>query len=1104
MNNFSMEELKKINLNSDATLFCNNDELFSLCLSKKKEENFKGIIVCSTLYDANKLYSSLSNFMDDVLFFPMDDFITDEAIATSPDLLYSRLDTLNDLIISDNKIVVTNLVGALRYLPTKKTYMKSIIKKKLSDEIMIDGFCEKLLSIGYKRESIVTKTGEYAVRGFIIDVFPIGEKHPIRLELFGNIIESIRYFDEENQRSLGKVDSFNIYPCTDTIFDDEIFISLKHKYLKEKSSAVQSIIDYFDKGTIIFKDYSQILINYNQLVNEMFEYNKLKDKDFSSDYMFSLDQLLKNNIVYYETINNKTNDLEGSFYSLDGQNIPLFYEDLDSIKKYVNDKLNKFKTIIFCVKKHRVDYLKKTFGKKVVLIETFEEIVDGSINIINKDLSKGFEFGEYVFISENELYFNSNIDRKVKYNSNLKYTSKINDYTKLNVGDYVVHNVHGIGIYNGMKVLQKGKLLKDYLEILYYGKDKLYIPVEKIDLIFKFNGNEGIVPKINKLSGNDWEKTKLRVRNKVRDIAQKLLNLYSKRELEKGYSFSEDTDWQKQFEDNFEYEATRDQLKAIEEIKRDMENIRPMDRLLCGDVGYGKTEVALRAIFKAVMDSKQVLYLCPTTILSDQQYKSAINRFSNFPISISLLNRFSTPREVKKTLDGLKDGTIDVVFGTHRLLSDDIKPKNLGLLVIDEEQRFGVVHKEKLKEYKNNVDVLTLTATPIPRTLQMSMVGIRNLSLIETPPVDRFPIQTYVIEENDLLIKDSIYKEMSRNGQIFLLYNKVESIEKKASDIKKLVPDAKIVVAHGQLTKLELEKRMMSFINHEYDIMICTTIIETGIDIPNVNTLIILDADRFGLSQLYQIRGRVGRSNKIAYAYLMYQKNKVLSEVAIKRLSAIKEFTELGSGFAIASRDLAIRGAGDILGSEQAGFIDTVGVDLYIRILNEEVEKLKGNLVEDEEEDINSNPIVDVSTHISDVYVKDDDIKIEIHRLINSIDSYEQLQKVKDEINDRFGRIEEGSDIEIYMYQEWFEKLAKKYEIFNFKETSTQISFAFSSTMSKKIDVEKLFVESFKISHYINFSQINDRIVISFDQRKIERHYIYLLVEILNKVVLIG
>ena len=516
---------------------------------------------------------------------------------------------------------------------------------------------------------------------------------------------------------------------------------------------------------------------------------------------------------------------------------------------------------------------------------------------------------------------------------------------------------------------------------------------------------------------------KARVKSKIHDIADKLLKLYAEREMKSGFAFSKDTELQQKFDDAFEYTETKDQLLAIEQIKEDMESQHPMDRLLCGDVGYGKTEVAFRAVFKAVMDSKQVLYLCPTTILSNQQYQNALIRFRDFPINIGLLNRFTTPKEKKRILEGLENGTIDFVIGTHRLLSNDIKPKDLGLLIIDEEQRFGVTHKEKIKEYKSNVDVLTLTATPIPRTLQMSMIGIRSLSLIETPPVDRYPVQTYVIEENKQIIKDAIYKEMSRDGQVFLLYNRVDSIERKVYEIQSLVPEARIIFAHGQLTKDELEDRMQAFIDHEYDILICTTIIETGIDIPNANTLIILDADRFGLSQLYQIRGRVGRSNKIAYAYLMYSPAKMLNDAAVKRLNAIKDFTELGSGFSIATRDLSIRGAGDILGSEQAGFIDTVGIDLYLKMLQDEINRLKG-IVPKEEIIQNEKPLLDVSTHISNNYTDDDNLKIAVHKQINTIDSLEKLKEVQADLEDRFGSLDET--IIIYMYQEWFEKMAKE------------------------------------------------------------------------------
>lgn len=526
-------------------------------------------------------------------------------------------------------------------------------------------------------------------------------------------------------------------------------------------------------------------------------------------------------------------------------------------------------------------------------------------------------------------------------------------------------------------------------------------------------------------------------------MAEELIKLYSERESRKGFSFSKDTDLQRSFEKDFPYELTKDQSLAIKQIKMDMESSKPMDRLLCGDVGFGKTEVAFEAAFKAIMDSKQVLLLCPTTILSSQHFENAKERFKNFPVSIALLNRFTSTKETHRIISGLKDGTIDFVIGTHRLLSDDVVPCNLGLLIIDEEQRFGVKHKEKIKQYKTNIDVLTLTATPIPRTLQMSMVGIRSLSLIETPPVDRYPIQTYVIEENNQIMRDAIYKELSRDGQVFILCNRIDKIDSLVEKIKRLVPEAKINFAHGQMNKSELEDRMISFINREYDILICTTIIETGIDIPNVNTLIILNADHFGLSQLYQIRGRVGRSNKFAYAYLMYAPFKSLTETAVKRLNVIKDFTELGSGFSIATRDLSIRGAGDILGSEQAGFIDTVGIDLYLKMLNVEVARRRGEIIEEEDDDI--KPLINVATHIKDSYVANEDLKIEIHRKINTIVSRESFESVKAELEDRFGALD--NDMLVYMYEEWFEKLAKKVPLVNVWQTKNSIELLFDKKL---------------------------------------------------------
>ncbi len=1070
------------------------DELFCRYIHTVFNNNHKSIlIVTASLFEANQLYSSLSSYEDHVYLFPMDDFLTSEAIAISPDLMVNRLDTIHSILEDHFSIVITNLMGYLRFLPTVMTYQNSIQTIKLNQDFDQVAFSKYLNSIGYHRESIVTKTGEYAVRGFIVDVFPLGEEHPIRFEFFGDTIDSIRTFDEDSQKSMNTIQQVQIHPYSEFILDSDIEVEPKQKYLQQYSK-VSSILDYLKDCIVFYKDQPQIEISYQNILKEITEYHSEKDQNFTGNYMFDFYDMSPKYLNHYLTIDNILKDKNIQVYYFDCKEIASFHENIDAINHFLSEQLYLNKIIIIYLKEIQVKNFVKELTNSYIITDE-DNIQKGVINVIKKPMNKGFIYQDYVVLTDKEL-FNYSVVHK-KYKTKFKYASKIKDIGKLEVGDYVVHAVNGIGIYNGIKTLSHGNILKDYIEVIYAGNDKLYIPVEKIDLISKYSGNEGVTPKINKLGGSDWNKIKSRVKSKIHDIADKLLRLYAEREMKEGFAFSKDTSLQQQFDSSFEYEETKDQLLAIEQIKADMESNHPMDRLLCGDVGYGKTEVAFRAIFKAVMDSKQVLYLCPTTILSNQQYQNALERFQNFPINIGLLNRFTTSKEKKRILEGLENGTIDFVIGTHRLLSNDVKPKDLGLLVIDEEQRFGVTHKEKIKEYKSNVDVLTLTATPIPRTLQMSMIGIRSLSLIETPPIDRYPVQTYVIEEDKQIIKDAIYKEMSRNGQVFLLYNRVESIERKVYEIQNLVPEARIVYAHGRLTKEELEDRMMSFINHEYDVLICTTIIETGIDIPNANTLIILDADHFGLSQLYQIRGRVGRSNKIAYAYLMYHPSKMLNEAAVKRLNAIKDFTELGSGFSIATRDLSIRGAGDILGSEQAGFIDTVGIDLYLKMLQDEIDRLKG-ITPKEEIIQNEKPLLDVSTHISDNYTDDDQLKISIHKEINTIDSLEKLKEVKVDLEDRFGKLDET--IIIYMYQEWFEKLAKDLEIETVNSTKNSIELIFSKETTAKIDGETLFVDAFHITPMFRFKMMHEQLIIILDTIKLEKHYIYYLVDLLNKI----
>ena len=1091
----------KLDIKKNMGLYNLTDEFFCVYLNSIREKNNNILVVVDTIFEANKIYNNLSLFTDNVYLFPMDDFLTSEALAVSPDLMIKRLETINNIIHKDNVIVIVNLMGYLRFLPLKERYIDSILDLKVGNIISPKELVNKLISIGYSRDTIVTKTGEFAVRGFVIDIFPLNEENPIRIEFFDDEIESIRYFNVENQKSIGNIDNIKINPIFEFLSSKSVLEEHfgKQKYLQcyEK---VCNISDYLDNCITVFKDYDQIKTSYVGILNEMLSYKSETDLDFKYNYMFEFDELIVDFPLYYFSLNNYvSNSYVEDVISFNLKPISNFNEDSEKINTFINKCIKEDKTVLICLRRFQIRSILKYLNMKIVETD-FTNIKIGCVNIIESELNKGFIYNDLVVLTSFEL-FNDTSSRK-KYVTKFKYSTSIKDINKLSVGDYVVHNTHGIGRYNGIKTLTLNDVTKDYLEVLYQGTDKIYIPVEKIELISKYSGREGIAPKINKLGGADWAKTKNRVKSKVNDIADKLLKLYAERESKKGYAFSKDCDMSKDFENDFKFDLTADQSRAISQIKEDMESIIPMDRLLCGDVGFGKTEVAFVAAFKAILDSKQVLFLCPTTILSNQHYENAKERFKNFPVNIGLLNRFTSPKEVTRVLNGLKDGTIDIVFGTHRLLSDDVILKDLGLLIIDEEQRFGVTHKEKIKEFKTNVDVLTLTATPIPRTLQMSLVGIRSLSLIETPPINRFPVQTYVVEENKQILKDAIYKELSREGQVFILYNRVQSIDEFASRISGIAPDARIAVAHGQMNKTQLENTIIDFVNYEFDILICTTIIETGIDIPNVNTLIVIDADRFGLSQLYQLRGRVGRSNKFAYAYLMYQPFKSLTETAVKRLNVIKEFTELGSGFSIATRDLSIRGAGDILGSEQAGFIDSVGIDLYLRMLNDEINRRNDNnnfVEESVEENTNENKaFLNVTTHIDDSYVQEDDLKIEIHKIINSVDSREKFESVKLELEDRFGRISE--DVIIYMYEEWFENLAKKLKVSNVHQNKNSIEIVFPGTVVSKFKVDEIFMDAYYVSNMFRFANKGSNLVIILDIIKLDKHPVYYLVELLDKI----
>lgn len=1041
------------------------DELKTIFISQKyKKENKNILVLVNTLYEASKIYQKLLNYEKNVLFFPMDDFITSEVLAVSPEFKISRLNTINSLF-TDKYIVVTNLMGFLRFLPSKQLFKSKYIELEVNKDYNFKDLIDKFYELGYEKEVIVNKTGQIAIRGFVIDIFPINEKQPIRLEFWGDTLDTIRYFDVDSQLTIKKIDKVSIMPNTEFLNEEKV-LKEKQKELINYTKVV-NITDYCN-DLLIYINNDYIKVGNENLQEEITNYcldNNISIEPFMNDF---------NNYQYDINLSDFGNN------SFNSNEINIKYEDLPNLS---NDK-----TYIICLSsRYQVNnILEMLTANKIFTNEN--QIFPNFINIIIKKIDEGFSIDNLTVISENNLF-----GKKVQnYKNNLKIGTKIKDITKLNVGDYVVHSMYGIARYCGIKTITKNNLKKDYLQLEYKDNDKLYVPVEKIDFITKYS-QDGYIPKINKLGSKEWEKTKLKARKKARDMAYDLLNMYATRKTVEGFAFNKDDENQINFEKEFSYVETPDQIKVTEEIKRDMESNHPMDRLLCGDVGYGKTEVAFRAAFKAILSGKQVAMLCPTTILSHQHYQNAIERFKSFPVNIKLLNRFTTHKETESIIKDINLGKVDFVIGTHKILNEKIKFKDLGLLIIDEEQRFGVVHKEKIKNYKNSIDVLTLSATPIPRTLQLSLANIRSLSLLETPPNNRFPIQTYVTSKNNNLIKEAIYKELSRKGQVFVLYNRIDGIESKAKEINNLVKEARVCYAHGRMKKEEIEDVMFKFINYEYDVLVCTTIIESGIDIPNVNTLIVMDASNFGLSQLYQIRGRVGRSSQIAYCYLLYDSNKILNELATKRLKAIKEFTELGSGFSIAMRDLAIRGAGNILGDEQAGFIDSVGVELFIQMLNEEVAKINGTY----EEKIETNKaLIEVATSISDDYVKDEELKIIIHKKISEIDSVDKLEEVKKELNDRFGKINE--EINIYMYEQLFEHMASSLKVKNVLQTNRKIEIIFEKEITKNIDGKNLFMDSLDITKNFRFTLRDGNLIVTLDLFKLEEHYIFILVKLLE------
>lgn len=1004
--------------------------------------------ICIITYNemqAKKIIKDLEYFGQDINFFPKREIVTYNYLAESKDILYSRINTLNKIYDNKAKIVVTTIEGVMQKIISKKALYKNILEFTVGATINLEEIKEKLIALGYERlEMADTKCG-FSIRGGIIDV-ALSEKQGVRIELWGDEIDSIRFFDVMSQRSNEKIDTIKIYPAYEFLLETDInkiiekiedgenvaedieqikegnYLSKIDKYFDSFYEKQENILDYLSDNYIIFLDEvskikarnENVLKDTQNLIKSIIEKKRKVPEALKnlSNYLEFLETIKTKQTIYLEKqdigfVDKQSMHAKRNGYSFSYREVNFFRSSMDLLFKEVQEAAGNKTVVILCGKKENVEKAKKILQENVpIIIRYLEDNIQNKnpnkIIISEGYLDSGFECYDFnlLVISVSELFGVPQKKRK-RVSAEFKQGETI-IFSELKPGDYIVHRTNGIGEFIGVNTIKTGNITKDYIKLKYRDDDILYIPTNSLDNIRKYIGTGDTKPKLNRLGSKEWSQTKAKVKQNLQEVAKELIELYAKREQAKGFMFSKDTEWQKEFEEKFEYIETDDQIRSIEEVKKDMESEKPMDRLLCGDVGYGKTEVAIRAAFKACMDQKQVAYLVPTTILADQQYKEFKRRMQDYPIRVEVLNRFVNKKRQEDIIKKLKLGEVDVVIGTHRILSKDVEFKSLGLLIIDEEHRFGVKDKEKIKTLKANVDVLTMTATPIPRTLHMSIVGIRDMSCLYEPPQDRRPVQTYVLEYDSEIIKEAITKELERNGQVFYLFNNVEGIEKKAKEVENLVPEAKVAYAHGKMTGKEIEEIMMDFVNGEINVLVCTTILESGIDIPNANTIIVENADRLGLAQLYQIRGRVGRANKQAYAYITYKRDKIINEVADKRLKAIKEFTELGSGFKIAMRDLEIRGAGSLLGEMQHGHMDQVGYDTYCKLLDEVIKENKGIKVE-EEQDI----VIDlnVSSYIPDSYIDNNTQKIEVYQNIALCRTEEDIQNVTEEILDRYGKM---------------------------------------------------------------------------------------------------
>ncbi|WP_163972093.1 transcription-repair coupling factor [Oceanobacillus halotolerans] len=1105
------------------------------------------LLVTHQLLQAQQLYDDLAGLVGDehVHLYPVNELIASEVAIASPELKSQRIEALTEWTRKTSGILIAPIAALKRILPPPAYWNKYQLHFNLGETIEVDTFLNALIDMGYDRAGMVNTPGEFSQRGGIIDIYPVTEAHPIRIELFDDEIDSIRYFDAETQRSLEKMQEIIVGPATELLVTDEdvmrsaerLEASLANSLKKLKTNeqkevlleAVEpdierlknlehfqemykyigffyenpaSLLDYLPaSGLVIIDEMSRIQETATNLDKEeaewfssMLEAHKVvRDSKFSFDWNSIWDHMKHQRLYMSVFLRHIPNTQPQNIVNLSSRAMQEFHGQMHLFKNELSrwDK-GDFSVVIFAPNEKRADKIHSILMDYDIEASIMKELVLPVKRpaIVIGDVSSGIELPMHklVLITERELFKKQT--KRPRKKQKISNAERIKNYQELKVGDYVVHTNHGIGKYIGIETLEVNNLHKDYMLIRYSGDDKLYVPIDQIDLVQKYVAAEGKEPKLYKLGGSEWKKVKRKVQSSVEDIADDLIKLYAEREARKGYAFSPDSEMQREFEASFPYQETEDQLRCITEIKEDMEKQRPMDRLLCGDVGYGKTEVAIRAAFKAIADGKQVAILVPTTILAQQHYETIMERFQDHAINIGMLSRFRTPKQQKNTIDGLRKGTVDVVIGTHRLISKDVHYKDLGLLIVDEEQRFGVKHKEKIKQLKTNIDVLTLTATPIPRTLHMSMLGVRDLSVIETPPENRFPIQTYVLEYNPVLIREAIEREMARGGQVFFLYNRVENIDKMARDIGMLVDDAKVAIAHGQMNETELENVMFGFLEGEFDVLVSTTIIETGVDIPNVNTLIVYDADRMGLSQLYQLRGRVGRSNRVAYAYFTYQKDKVLTEVAEKRLQAIKEFTELGSGFKIAMRDLSIRGAGNLLGAQQHGFIDSVGFDMYSQMLKDAIDARKAGKEIEDIQPFEPELSLSIDAYIPDTYITDEKQKIDMYKSFQTIESKEDMEDLRDTLIDRFGDYPE--EVEHLFTVSSLKYIAKRERVAFINEKSRKkLELLVDENRSQQIDGAKLFELANSYGRGVQLGTENNqlKVIFQWDQETFPKRY---------------